>query len=229
MRVRSFRSGASLRRAFSSTPWYESSQIQLPGQPLEDDEPKRPFRHWYPIPKKLEEVVKLPFLSREDPTTIRSLWLERFGSSPKIVVGVMAREEYDSWETNARACPMFICPVPRPGGGYINLVTQYNGQQVLCSFLEQYRQNPEQAPIMLTVALYDDLKTTKGIVLLRADLTIHPPDGELTKNDAKYVVKFLRQFYTDLERFRYVETFNLRSQEFDFMEMLETHREWFQP
>ena len=46
MRVRSFRSGASLRRAFSSTPWYESSQIQLPGQPLEDDEPKRPFRHW---------------------------------------------------------------------------------------------------------------------------------------------------------------------------------------
>ena len=140
MRVCSFRSGASIRRAFSSTPWYESSQIQLPGQPLEDDEPKRPFRHWYPIPKKLEEMVKLPLLSREDPTTIRSLWLERFGSSPKIVVGVMAREEYDSWETNARACPMFICPVPRPGGGYINLVTQYNGQQVLCSFLEQSTQ-----------------------------------------------------------------------------------------
>ena len=32
--------------------------------------------------------------------------------------------------SGAREFRRFICPVPRPGGGFINLVTQYNGKQV---------------------------------------------------------------------------------------------------
>ena len=35
---------------------------------------------------------------------------------------------------------------------------------MLCSFLEHYRQNPEQCPVLLSLAMYDDLKKQKGIV-----------------------------------------------------------------
>ena len=47
----------------------------------------------YPIPQKLEEIVRLPLFSREDPLQIRTLWLERCDLGPQFVCQVLEQQQ----------------------------------------------------------------------------------------------------------------------------------------
>ncbi|KAF4682300.1 hypothetical protein FOZ60_010777 [Perkinsus olseni] len=177
-----------------------------------------------PIPKKLNEIVRLPLFEREDPVKIRSMWLEHINEKPRSIGAVMAKPEWDVFHKNAVACPMFIVPVQKPEG-YFNMVSQIqDGKYCLMTFLDHYRSNPTEAPPFMVLNFYDDLLKSKELTLLRADLV--SPD--LSKAEGEAVVRTLREFYGQPALFKkWVETFNLRSREFDFTEFTRANDSFF--
>ncbi|KAF4670354.1 hypothetical protein FOZ61_000544 [Perkinsus olseni] len=143
------------------------------------------------------------------------MWLEHINGKPRSIGAVIAKPEWDIFHKNALACPMFIVPVQKPEG-YFNMVSQIqDGKYCLMTFLDHYRSNPTEAPPFMVLNFYDDLLKSKELTLLRADLV--SPD--LSKAEGEAVVRTLREFYGQPALFKkWVETFNLRSREFDFTE-----------
>ena len=67
--------------------------------------------------------------------------------------------------------PNFVFPLRRDGGHFM-LFSQYAPahRMFVLTFLEDYRQNPSMAQPWASVHLFDDLLTTKGVGLLRAEV-----------------------------------------------------------
>lgn len=178
--------------------------------------------HAYSIPRKLTEVVKLPLFERECPIKIRELWLEYFKDHLAVVPGVLAQPEFMTIRANARECPLFIAPV-RKLGGFMNLVMQFQDNQVLFTLLQEYQEKGADAPLYAVISLFDDFVLKKEIGLLRAE-AVHP---EMTKQDVIHLVRYLREFYGPGAKFEWVKKFNFRSAEFDFEEFQEANRSFF--
>jgi ATP synthase F1 complex assembly factor 1 len=173
-----------------------------------------------PIPKRLDEVARVPLLKTLSPTELRSIWLQQFASNPRILPGVMSAQEHALFTANLKACPIFLVPVRRSDGAQFTLISQRQSDQILLfTLLENFRQNPTTAPPYLVMALYDDLLKEKHAALLRADIVA--PD--LSRDVAGRLVKWTREFYTDPGKFDAVKNFNLRPREFDWGEFVERY------
>eukprot|EP00398_MALV-I-01_sp_L67-1_P000722 gene722-561_t len=178
--------------------------------------------HAYSIPRKLTEVVKLPLFQREDAKKIRELWLDYFKDHLAVVGGVLAAPEFHTIRANARECPVFIVPV-RKLSGYMNLVMQFQDNQILFTWLQQYQEKGNDAPLYAVISLFDDFVLSKEIGLLRAEVVA----PELTKQDCIHLVRYVREFYGPGPKFEWVKKFNHRAHEFDFEEFQEAHRSHF--
>ena len=51
-----------------------------------------------PIPKKLDEIVRLPLFERLPSSDIRGFWLQQFDKNERVVAGVMAKPEFESFK-----------------------------------------------------------------------------------------------------------------------------------
>eukprot|EP00400_MALV-I_sp_L67-5_P000295 gene295-1060_t len=181
------------------------------------------MQHAYSIPRKLTEVVKLPLFQREDPTKIRELWLEHFKDHLAVVAGCLARPEYLELKANAKECPVFICPV-RKLSGYMNLVMQFQDNQILFTALHEYQQKGNDAALYAVITLFDDFVMNKDVALLRAEVVA----PELTKKDCIHLVRYVREFYGgQTDKFKWVKDFNHRAHEFDYESFQEANRTYF--
>jgi ATP synthase F1 complex assembly factor 1 len=176
----------------------------------------------FPIPKQLNEVARLPLLKQETPVKIRQLWLEQFKHRPDVVVGTVAKAEFDAFRANAIACPMFIIPVMKGEGAYFNLVSQFqDGRHCLFTSLENFRRDPANSSPMMVMTIYDELVIEKGIALIRGDVI---NSLEITRADAQDAIKFLRHAY--INRFDEVKRFNRNPREFDFNDFMQHYRQF---
>jgi ATP synthase F1 complex assembly factor 1 len=170
----------------------------------------------------LNEVVRVPLLKQETPVKIRQLWLDQFSSRPDVVVGSMAKSEFEQFKANTLACPMFIVPVIKGPSSYFNLVTQFqDGKYCLLTDLEAFRTNPSSASPMMVLTVYDELVTEKSIALMRADI-INRLDR--SRDEANTIMKFLRVFYTN--KFQVVKQFNQDPHRFDYTDFMRSYREF---
>jgi ATP synthase F1 complex assembly factor 1 len=173
-----------------------------------------------PVPKKLEEVARLPLLKTLSPPELRNVWLAQFESNPRVIAGVMAAEEFETCSANLRACPLFVVPVRRCDGAQFSLVSQRQSDNIiLFTYLESFRQNPATAPPYLVLAVYDELLKDKRAALLRADVVAPDLSRELTAK----IVKWTREFYTDPCKFNFVKNFNLTPRDFDWDHFVRAH------
>jgi hypothetical protein len=72
---------------------------------------------------------------------------------------------------------------------------------------------------MMVITVYDELVAEKGIALIRGDIINRL---EISRNEAKSILKFLRVFYTS--KFDQVKRFNNQPREFDYNEFMRTAR-----
>lgn len=135
---------------------------------------------------------------------------------------------------------MFIAPCD---GGTGVLVSQVqDGKQVLVTTLEHFKQYGQGSSPLVIFTLYDDLKYSKDIVLVRGDILTtedkrqrrrtttssttnleDPPteeqddDSIFGKEKAQGVLEYLVDCYTDRKVFsEFVEPFNLKPREFEW-------------
>jgi hypothetical protein len=108
--------------------------------------------------------------------------------------------------------------VPHGAGAYENFVLQCQLPRVLFTSLEDWKHHGPAAAPHFTTTYYRELMESKGLVLVRGDIT--QPDA-LTVQQALDLMRHAHEFYGDAERHELVHAFNHRPAEFDFARVLE--------
>ncbi|CAN0471646.1 unnamed protein product [Ascophyllum nodosum] len=168
----------------------------------------------FPGPRKLGDITNLPLLEKEATDQISSIWTAYHDKRADSVGTVMPGEALLDLQTRARKCPMFILPVWRESGHFM-MLSQYQDTCFLLTFLEDYKVNPSGAQPYATISMYEDLVKSKGLGLLRADLT-----PNLTKKEVERLLRLLIRFYSP-HAYHYVEAFNHRPGEFNLENFLQ--------
>ena len=86
----------------------------------------------------------------------------------------------------------------------------------LCTYLEEYKRNPDTASPWLCVAVFDDFVEDKSMALVRGDFTpnLSKVEGELTS-------RLILHGYFDDEGYEFVEAFNKTPESFDYNKFIE--------
>lgn len=166
----------------------------------------------------LSDIAKVPLLMQESPARVREIWLERHRETGDALGGALSADEYKKLRQNADACPMFLVPVRRGDGGYINFVWQAQRHKFLVKTLEAFQQGSQH--VDLSITFFEELLSSHQLVLLQGK--VH--SNALLKEDAERIIRYLREAYADEARFRWVERFNLRPREFDYDEFVKEFR-----
>ena len=143
-------------------------------------------------PRTLGDVAKLSLLETEEPARISALW-DAFHDDKECVAGAsLAPDEHASIVDRGAESPMFVFPIRREGGHFM-LLSQYATAHRMFALtsLAEYQQNPAMAQPWASLHLFDELLTTKGVGLLRAEVA---PE-RLTTDEAAHLVLLLRRFY----------------------------------
>jgi ATP synthase F1 complex assembly factor 1 len=163
-------------------------------------------------PRALADVAKLELLEGEEPVRIGAIW-DAFHEEREGVAGAaLGPEEHASLAERGAESPMFIFPLRREGGHFM-LFSQYtpvHNMFVLTS-LEDYRRSPETAQPWASLHLFDELLTTKGVGLLRAEVA----SDRLTSEEAAHLLLLIRRYY-GTSNYDRVWAFNHFNQRFDF-------------
>ena len=167
----------------------------------------------FPAPRTLDSIIKLPLLERESPARIREIWNEYHDSRLDSVATVWGVDEMAAVRERRARCPRFVIPVLKGDGKFFTLVSQWQDNFCIFTFLEDFRRDPSRAEPYLSLAVYEDLAPRHGLVLVRGDFS-----GHLTKRDAAHVLNLLRFFY--FAEPKWVETFNRDAAAFDFTAFL---------
>ena len=163
----------------------------------------------FPAPRSLESIIKYALLAREPPAVVKEVWNAYHDPRLDAVGSTWSAAEYAGIAERKRRCPRFVYPILKGDGKYFNLIAEWQDNFCIFAYLDEYKRSPGHAEPWLSVALYPDFVTSKGVVLVRGDYS-----GHLTKADATHALNLMRHFYfTDP---RHVETFNKDPAAFDW-------------
>lgn len=170
----------------------------------------------YPGPRKLSEITKLQLLDKHTASGVTHIWREFHTKHKSAVADVLDADAYRLFTMRTKRCPLFVLPVPRDGG-YFTLLVQFQGRQVFLTFLEDYKRNTAAAMPYLTVTFFEEFVVTKGIALVRAEVT-----NMVTTAEAKVLLELIKRFYLGEGREGYdaVVAFNTQPEKFDFKTVL---------
>ena len=122
-------------------------------------------------PRALSDITKLDLLNDEEPARISAIWEAFHDAQPNVAGATLGPEDAQTIVERGAESPNFVFPLRRDGGHFM-LFSQYAPahRMFVLTFLEDYRQNPSMAQPWASVHLFDDLLTTKGVGLLRAEV-----------------------------------------------------------
>jgi hypothetical protein len=106
-----------------------------------------------------------------------------------------------------RCSPFFLQPIFR-GVGFFHLLSQFQDNHFLFASLADYQMDPNRAVPLMTCSIFNDLD---DITLIRADVL----NSGIQEEEARNVVEFLLDSYTNEEDYRTVENFNKFPEKFD--------------
>ncbi|KAJ3197236.1 hypothetical protein HDU82_001522 [Entophlyctis luteolus] len=168
--------------------------------------------------KPLDEIVDVDRLKEEEAARIETIWNEYHKTQAGMLSGVMPVSFYETMKKNGREFPMFVLPIPREAGVEFYLLQTALNQIYFTSLLE-YKTHGTEARPRLTVTHYDDLGESKGVVLMRGEVS---DGGVLTAEDARLLVLLTQTFYVTggAAKRRLVEAFNRTPHAFDYRELV---------
>jgi ATP synthase F1 complex assembly factor 1 len=169
-------------------------------------------------PRLLADVAKLDLLQAEEPARVGAIWDAFHDDKPSVAGCTVGPEDTAAMVERAAESPNFVFPLRREGGHFI-LFSQYAPahKMFVLTFLEDYRRSPETAQPWASVHIFDDLVTTKGVGLLRAEVV---PE-RLTTAEAEHLLLLTQRYYTT-SSYDKPWTFNHAERHFDIEGYLAT-------
>ena len=167
-----------------------------------------------PSSKRLDDIVKLALLEREPAEEVKRIWTQHHANSTHHVATTLSAQQFDSFTAHARAHSLFVLPVPKGAqGGFLTFFTQCQLPFVIFTLLDEYMQRSTAAGAHLVVTHYDELRESKGLVLVRGELLL---TTELMPPEASTLVERLHSFYTTPDGQHLVSSFNRGAVDFTF-------------
>mmetsp|Transcript_26903 Transcript_26903/g.34858 ORF Transcript_26903/g.34858 Transcript_26903/m.34858 type:complete len:219 (-) Transcript_26903:253-909(-) len=170
---------------------------------------KRKFSFSFPGPRKLEEIVKLPLLSKETPERVSEIWKEFHNQRKDTLATTLCFEDFQVLLERGADCPIFVYPIWRDAGHFM-LISQFQDTHFLVTYLEEYQNNPGGAQPWLVLSTYSDFAESKNLGLIRGDYTPNLNGGEAEK-----VFHGILSSYCTDEKFQQVECFNKSPEKFN--------------
>ncbi|UVC54739.1 hypothetical protein MACJ_003710 [Theileria orientalis] len=208
----------------------------------------------YPSSRKLGDIVKLKLLEKLPRRRIIEIWKQNYVEDSWVHADYITREQYERINSNQRQNRNFIVPVRKGVNRYYNLFSQFISEKiVIMTALERYKQYSSRLGSQsgggkgnvgsvgsiggvvgsremnngtpdLVVTMYDELKNTHDLVLLKMDIV---NDKDINKKESEVVLSHLLSFYTDFNLFRWVKTFNNNPREFIYNEYIRENNKMF--
>ena len=164
----------------------------------------------------LSSIVHVDKLRTESPKSIKKAWL-RHHQKRDSIASVLEAASFARLRERTAAAPLFVFPVPAPGGGFRSLFFQSSGDVHLYTELEEYRRNGSAARPALSCVFHGELAEEKGLVLMRGQVNT----AVLSPTDAAFLANQTTIWFFDEERWEHVKKFNHAPNEFNFDKVLE--------
>jgi len=174
-------------------------------------------------PRTLKEIVKLELFEQEGREKCEEIWRSYHAEKRDAVGRTITAEACASLLQRAKKCPMMVFPVFKSADSYLMLVGQFQQNVFLLTYLEEYRKNPSTASPWISIAVYDELTSSKGLGMLRADFM-----PTLTKREAAVLTEMLLAAYVD-SLHPHTEAFNLKPNAFSFEQFTQDASTEFAP
>ncbi|BAM40627.1 uncharacterized protein TOT_020000880 [Theileria orientalis strain Shintoku] len=180
----------------------------------------------YPSSRKLGDIVKLKLLEKLPRRRIIEIWKQNYEEDTWVYTDCITGEQYERINSNQRHNRNFILPVRKGVDRYYNLFSQFISDKiVLLTALEKYKQySISDGTPDLVVTMYDELKSTHDLVLLKMDIV---NDKDIDKRESEVVLGNLLTFYTDFNLFRWVRKFNNTPREFIYTDYIRENNNMF--
>jgi len=162
-------------------------------------------------PEQLNTIVKLNVFAQETPERVNSIWREYHKKSLAATGFTLHAPDHVVITERMKQCPMFIWPVYKNENDNVIILSQKQGKFVFCTYLEDYKLNPETAAPWMSLAMYDDMCASKGMALIRGDFT-----PNLTKTEGEILSRMILFGYHDDAAYKHVQAFNKTPASFDF-------------
>lgn len=169
----------------------------------------------FPAPRRLEQIIKYALLEREPPEQIFEIWKNHHIERRDACGMVVDTETWKGWKAEAKKHPYFVFPVQKGDGKFFTVLSQFQDNYCIFTYLEDYRKDPNNAEPYMAVAFHEDFQDKKGLVLVRGDFSAH-----LTKDEARRLLWLLSHYY--LKEPKLVRTFNKEPEKFDFNSYLQS-------
>lgn len=168
-------------------------------------------------PKNLANIVKLETFVNKSPEQIKDIWRAyQTANINGLLCGSKEPSTASILTQRAKKMPMFVFPVYKSHSTYFVMLSQFQDNVFMVTYLEEFKKDSLNARPWLQLTLYDELVKNKGISLYRADFL-----PSLSSDDSQYLVDIIFQAYTDDEIFdSLVSTFNQDPQRFNFNNLL---------
>lgn len=176
-----------------------------------------PSRTFYSIFKRpgrkcLDEVVKLPLFEAATPLQVATIWNNHHQQFVQYWGRVISTQAYNAIEPRLRQSPYFVIPVFREKGLF-NVVTNFSDDLVGVAPLGEWQKKQDDTSLHMTIQFFTELSRSKQLVLVRCEIK----DEVFKRSDCLFITQMLLKYYTLPNLYeRWVETFNKRSNQFDY-------------
>eukprot|EP01111_Echinosteliopsis_oligospora_P016239 TRINITY_DN665_c0_g1_i1.p1 TRINITY_DN665_c0_g1~~TRINITY_DN665_c0_g1_i1.p1 ORF type:complete len:204 (-),score=35.71 TRINITY_DN665_c0_g1_i1:28-639(-) len=163
----------------------------------------------------LDSIADVQLLSKESPSTISQIWIERH-KQQECISAVIPAPYYMTMKSRALSAPNFVIPLPRDTGVVTSVYFQAKDDLFLFTSLLDFQHHGKTANPWLTVRHFTELADSKQIVLMRGD----PSLGQVSVVESQYLYNQIRLFLLDNDKFKLMVKFNETPEEFDYDEVL---------
>lgn len=150
--------------------------------------------------------------------------MDKYKDDNKRVAIALNSSEFEDLKHLTTRNTFFIAPIPKATGTENVLIQFQDTKSVLVCDLHSYKTDPQHVTAIVTYTMYDELLEKKSIVLIRGDIINHLL---INKEEASWLLKYIKHFYTKRHKAKWVEIFNQRPYEFRYDDFLIENRSSF--
>lgn len=167
--------------------------------------------------KKLSDIMKLDLVEQRSVEEIKQIWLE-YHQGKEVICAAIPLDHYDLMLERAKKYPVFILPIPR-SQGYEFMMLQFFANTIHFTPLINYQVHKENAPECLNIAMYAELKASKGLVLMRGEYDSKVISGQ----EAQCLANQLQMYYSQHSesKLKLLESFTYKPDQFKHMDVIE--------
>lgn len=167
--------------------------------------------------KMLSDIMKLELVEQRSVEEIKQIWLQ-YHQGKEVICAAIPLEQYELMMERARKHPVFILPIPR-SQGYEFVMLQFFANTIHFTPLINYQVHKENAPECLNIAMYAELKESKGLVLMRGEYDSKVINGQ----EAQCLANQLQMYYSQQNesKLKLLETFTSKPDQFKHMDVIE--------